>query len=72
MIFLFLALCLFLALGRLYIHSLLQSLARLEGRILGSGNLQLLAGLRIAAGTGSTLLDLKSTKAQHLNLVTGY
>ena len=49
----------------------LQSLADLEGGNAGSGDGDLSLGLGVAADARAALLDLKSTEADQLNLLTG-
>ena len=53
----------------LVVDSVLQCLASLEGRGLGSGNLDLLVGAGIPAGAGAALADLEGAKAHQLDLV---
>ena len=52
------------------VDSLLQSGTGLEHGLLGSGDLDLLFGLGVAAHAGGALVDLESTETDELNLVT--
>ena len=57
--------------GVLSLHGILECLARLESRRLGSGDLNRGSGGGILAGAGGALLHLEGAKAQQMYLVTG-
>ena len=53
----------------LAVDSVLQGLASLKGRGLGSGNLDFLVGAGVTAGAGAALADLEGAKADQLDLL---
>ena len=57
--------------GVLSLHGILERLAGLESRRLGSGDFNGGSGGGILAGAGGALLHLEGAKAQQLYLVTG-
>lgn len=54
----------------LSVDSVLQCLASLEARDLGGADFNRLTSLRVATGTGSTLLDGESAKTNQNNRIT--
>src|SRR3546814_1798696 len=53
------------------VYGILQRLASLEGRIFCGGDLDLLAGARVAAGTGGAGAHVEGTEADQVDALAG-